>query len=349
MSKTFLGFRALMGGLIGAGLVAGATNASAQSADAFFKSTTLSMYVGSGPGGGYDAVGRLVARYMTKYLPGKPNIIIKNMEGASGVIAANYVYNVAPKDGSAISAASNSALALAIYGAPEAKYDPRKFKWIGSTDKQTAICVTWNTVPVKSIEDATKQEVKVSATGVSAGPAVYPKILNSLFGTKFKVITGYSTSTMRLALEKGEVDGICGLAWQTYKAVSADWIKNKKINIIVQMGLEKSPELPNVPLALDLLKNPIDKQVLELIVLPQEFGRPFVAPPGVPAARMAVYRQAFQKVLKDKQFLADSEKSRMSVEPLDNKQIEALLDRAYAAPKEVRDRAAAFAAGPKKK
>jgi predicted outer membrane repeat protein len=321
--------------------------AQAQSTDAFFKGTGLSMYVGSGAGGGYDAVGRLVARHLSHYLPGTPNIVVKNMDGASGVTAANFMYNVAPKDGSAISAASNSALALAVYGSPVAKYDPRKFEWIGSTDKQTAICVTWNTVPVKSLEDATKREVTVSATGVSAGPGVYPKILNTLFGTKFKVISGYTTSTMRLALEKQEVDGICGLAWQTYKNVSPAWIQDKKINVIVQMGLAKSPELPDVPLAIDLLKNPIDKQVLQLIVLPQEFGRPFIAPPGVPADRMAAYRQAFQKVLKDPTFIADSAKQRMSIEPLDDKQIMALLDRAYAAPKDVHDRAAEFAAGMK--
>jgi predicted outer membrane repeat protein len=347
MTTRGLRFR-VSGVWLAAAMLAGVPGmAQAQSTEAFFKSTTLSMYVGSGAGGGYDAVGRLVGRYLTRYLPGNPNIVVKNMDGASGVTAANFMYNVAPKDGSAISAASNSALALAIYGSPVAKYDPRKFEWIGSTDKQTAICVTWHTVPVKSLADATKQEVTVSATGVSAGPGVYPKILNTLFGTKFKVISGYTTNTMRLALEKQEVEGICGLAWQTYKAVSADWIQNKKINVIVQMGLEKSPELPDVPLAIDLLKNPIDKQVLQLIVLPQEFGRPFVAPPGVPADRMAAYRQAFQKVLGDPKFRADSAKERMSIEPLDDKQIMALLDRAYAAPKEVHDRAAAFAAGMK--
>ena len=344
MATKRLGAHIVHGGMIAIALITVPDYARAQSADAFFKSTSLTMYVGSGAGGGYDAVGRLVARHISRFMPGNPSIVAKNMDTASGVTAANYVYNIAPKDGSAFSAASNSALALALYDSPVAKYDPRKFEWIGSTDKQTAVCITWNTVPVKSLDDATKQEVTVSATGVSAGPGVYPKILNTLFGTKFKVISGYTTSTMRLALEKQEVDGICGLAWQTYKNVSSDWIENKKINVIVQMGLTKLAELGDVPLAVDMLKDPIDKQVLELIVLPQEFGRPFIAPPGVPADRMAVYRAAFQNVLKDDQFKADSEKQRMSLDPLDDKQIEALLDRAYAAPKEVHDRAAVFAA-----
>jgi hypothetical protein len=174
MNKTRLGVRLFVGGLIGIGLQCNSTTASAQNADAFFKTATLSMYVGSGAGGGYDIVGRLVAHHMSRFLPGKPTFVIKNMDGASGVTESNYIYNVAPKDGSAISAATNSSLILPLYGASVAKYDPRKFEWIGSTDKQTAICVTWNTVPVKSLEDATKREVTVSATGVSAGPGVYP-------------------------------------------------------------------------------------------------------------------------------------------------------------------------------
>jgi hypothetical protein len=184
----------------------------------------------------------------------------------------------------------------------------------------------------------------VAATGVSAGPGVYPKILNALFGTRFKVISGYDTGSMRLAVEKGEVEGICGLAWQTYKAISFDWIESHKLNVLVQLGLAKNAELPDVPLALDLLKDPDDRKVLELLALPQEFGRPFLAPPGVPADRMAVLRKAFRAVLDDPQFRAESARQRFGIEPVDDRQIEALLERAYAAPKPIHDRAAVFAA-----
>jgi len=300
--------------------------------------------VGSGGGGGYDAIARLVARHMTRYLPGNPSFLIKNMPTAAGVAAANFLYNSAPRDGSVILAAQNASLMLPLYDSPVAHFDPRKFEWIGSTDKQQAVCVTWFTSPIKSIEDAKARDVPVAATGISAGPGIYPKILNALFGTRFKIISGYDTGSMRLALEKGEVEGICGLAWQTYKAVSFDWIENKKLNVIVQMGLTKNRELPDVPLALDLLKNPDDRKVLELIVLVQEFGRPFLAPPGVPADRMALYRRAFEAVLKDPQFQAESAMQRLSIDPLDGRQIEALIARAYAAPKAIRDRAAVFAA-----
>ena len=308
------------------------TMALGQSAEDFFKTASLSMYVGSGGGGGYDAIARLLARHMSRYLPGNPNFVIKNMPTAAGVASANFIYNSAPRDGSAILAAQNASLMLPLYDSPVAHYDPRKFEWIGSTGKQQAVCATWFASPIRTLADATKREVPVAATGVSAGPGIYPKILNALFGTKFKVISGYDTGSMRLAVEKGEVEGICGLAWQTYQAISFDWIENHKLNVLVQLGLEKNPELPDVPLAIDLLKDSDDRKVLELIVLPQEFGRPFLAPPGVPADRMAIYRKAFQAVLKDEQFRAESAKQHLSIEPLDDRQIQALLDRAYAAP-----------------
>jgi predicted outer membrane repeat protein len=331
-------------GLIAAAIAAGPPAARAQSADEFFRTASLSMYVGSGSGGGYDAIARLVARHMSRYLPGNPTFVIRNMPAAAGVQSANFIYNSAPRDGSAILAAQNASLMLPLYDSPVAHFDPRKFEWIGSTDKQQAVCVTWITSPIKTLEDARKREVPVAATGVSAGPGIFPKILNALFGTKFKVISGYDTGSMRLALEKGEVEGICGLAWQTYKAVSFDWIEGRKLNVLVQLGLTKNSELPDVPLALDLLKNPDDRSVLELIVLVQEFGRPFLAPPGVPAERMAAYRQAFAAVLKDPEFRAESARQRMGIDPLDDREIAALLARAYAAPKPIRDRAAAFAA-----
>jgi tripartite-type tricarboxylate transporter receptor subunit TctC len=318
--------------------------ARAQSAEEFFKTASLSMYVGSGSGGGYDAIARLVARHMTRFLPGNPNFIIKNMPTAAGVASANFLYNAAPRDGSAILMAQNASLMLPLYDSPVAHYDPRKFEWIGSTDKQEAVCTTWIASPIKTLADATRRDVPVAATGVSAGPGVYPKILNALFGTRFKVISGYDTGSMRLAVEKGEVEGICGLAWQTYKAISFDWIEGHKINVLVQLGLAKNAELPDVPLALDLLKDPDDRKVLELIVLPQEFGRPFLAPPGVPADRMAMLRKAFRAVLDDPQFRAESARQRFGIDPVDDRQIEALLERAYAAPKPIHDRAAAFAA-----
>lgn len=319
--------------------------AQAQSAENFFKKANhLTMIVGSGAGGGYDTIARFVARHLSRFLPGQPKFVIKNMPTATGVQASNFLYNSAPKDGSVILADSNSALALPIYHSTVAHYDPRKFEWIGSTGKQQAICLTWKTSGIKTLDDARKHVVTVGATVVSAGPAVYPKILNAMLGTKFKVIAGYSTGTLKLAVERGEVDGLCGYAWQSYLASGSKWFADKKVNILLQMGLKKNPDLPNVPLANDLIKNPLDREVLNMIVLPQEFGRPFVAPPGTPADRMAIYRQAFQKMVKDPQFLADAKQHRIIIEPTTAKEIQALLTRVYSEPKDVYDRAAVFAA-----
>lgn len=329
---------------IAAAVLAVAGPAGAQPVEDFFKGRTLTMIVGSGAGGGYDVLARIVGRHMARFLPGRPSFVIKNIPGASGVESANFLFNAAPKDGSTILAGTNASLALPIYGSRVAHYDPRRFEWIGSTDKMQAVCVDWHTVPVKTLDEAMKRQVIVGATGINAGPGVFPRLLNAMFGTKFKIISGYDTSGMRLAMEKGEIDGICGLSWQTHKTVSADWIREKRINVFVQMGLAKNPELPDVPLAIDFLKKPDDRAVFELIVLPQEFGRPFVAPPGVPVERMAVYRRAFKAMLADAQFRADIAQVRGGVQPLDDVQIQALLARAYAAPKSIRDRAAVFAA-----
>ncbi len=197
---------------------------------------------------------------------------------------------------------------------------------------------------IKTLQDATQRVVTVSATSVTQETGVYPSVLNDMFGTKFKVVAGYSTGGMLLAVEQGEVDGLCGYSWQTFKANGSNWFSDNKVNILVQMGLEKIPEFPDVPKADDLLPNPEDKQVLDMVVSSDEYGRPYLAPPGTPADRMAIYRQAFEVMLKDPQFLAEAAQQRIVIDPLDDKEIKALLhDRAYEAPKASTTRAAIYA------
>jgi tripartite-type tricarboxylate transporter receptor subunit TctC len=319
--------------------------ARAQSADDFFKKVgRLTMYVGSGAGGGYDEIARFVAIHLSRFIPGHPSIVVDDMPGAGGVVATNFVYNSAPRDGSVLLAGTSSSLGLPIYNSPVTHYDPRKFAWIGSTGKQQAICVAWKTTGVKTLDDAKRRVVTVSATAINEEPGAYPMMLNAMLGTKFKVISGYSTGGMPLAVEQGEVQGLCGYAWQTYQAIGSKWFVDKKVNILVQMGLEKNIDLPDVPLADSLVKNPDDKKVLDQVVLPDEIGRPFMAPPGTPSDRMAVYRRAFQAMLKDPQFLAEAKRLRIAIDPLDDAQIEALFAQAYAAPKAIHDSAATFAA-----
>jgi tripartite-type tricarboxylate transporter receptor subunit TctC len=316
--------------------------AAAQSVAEFYSHTPLTIIVGSGAGGGYDVYARVFAQHYAAHIPGHPVIVVKDQPGAGGLANFNYMYRTAPRDGSEIAASTNTGTLLPLLGDTGAQFDARQFNWIGSIGKQQAVCTTWHTVPVKTIEDARKQQVLVSATSQNATPAVLPRILNALFDTKFKVISGYSTSEMHLALEKGEVQGICGLAWQTLQSSAPAWIANNDLNVLVQMGLVKDKDLPDVPLALDMMSKPEDRAFFRLTVLTGEFGRPFVAPPGVPADRIAVLRAALVETVKDPAFLADAAKASMPIDPLDGEQIQALLNEAYSAPQAVRDRVAKY-------
>ena len=318
------------------------SGAGAQSVEEFYKKTQLSVYVGSGAGGGFDEIARVFSLHFARHLPGQPTPIVKNMPGAGGLLNVNFMYAQAPRDGSAIAAPFNTVFLLPLFGDPAAKFDARKFTWIGSLDKQTGTCVVWHTSDIKTLADASKREVQVGATGVNATPAIFSNMMNTLFGTRFKVISGYTTNEMRFALERGETEGVCGLAWQTYKAVQPGWIENKQIRPIAQMGLVKNRDLPDVPLAIDMLKDPVDRRVFELVVLPQEFGRPFIAPPGVPADRAAAMIKAFAQTLTDPAFIADAAKIRLSLDPLTGEEIMLLLDEAHGAPKDVIERAAKF-------
>ena len=330
--------------LAAAALAALATvsGACAQSVEEFYKKTQLSVYVGSGAGGGFDEIARVFSVHFARHLPGQPSPIVKNMPGAGGLLNVNFMYAQAPRDGSAIAAPFNTVFMLPLFGDPAAKFDARKFTWIGSLDKQTGTCVVWHSSDIKTLEDASKREVQVGATGVNATPAIFSNMMNTLFGTRFKVISGYTTNEMRFALERGETEGVCGLAWQTYKAVQPGWVENKLIRPIAQMGLVKNRDLPDVPLAIEMLKDPVERKVFELVVLPQEFGRPFIAPPGVPADRAAAMIKAFSETLTDPAFIADAAKIRLSLDPLTGEEIVRLLDEAHAAPKDVIDRAAKF-------
>ena len=323
------------------GLILGGP-ARSETVEEFYKKTPLSIYVGSGAGGGFDEIARVVAMHIGRHIPGTPSVVVKNMPGAGGLLNVNFMYNTAPRDGSAIAAPFNTVFMLPIFGDTGAKFDPRKFTWLGSLDKQTATCVVWHTSSLKSLDDARSREVIMGATGTNATPAIFPNVLNALLGTKFKIISGYSTNEVRLAMERGETEGICGLAWQTWQAVSPGWISEKKLRFFGQMGLVKNPSLPDVPMIIDLIKDPKDRQTFELVVLPQEFGRPYIAPPDIPADRAQALVDAFNATMKDPAFLADAAKIRLTLDPLSGKEIVDMLERAYAAPKDVVEKAAKF-------
>jgi tripartite-type tricarboxylate transporter receptor subunit TctC len=281
---------------------------------------------------------------MARHIPGNPSIIPKNVPGAGGLIAANTLYNSAAPDGLTFAALTNGAAMDPLFGETAARFDGQKFQWLGSMGKLENICVTWQGSPTTRIEQAKTREITVSATGATGNSAIMPKIVNEFLGTKFKVIGGYSEGAgQTLALERGEVDGICGLSYSTLKAGRPDWFRDRKLNVILQIGLEKIRDLPDVPNAIDLVTGADNKRALELILIRQEMGRPFAMPPATPAGRVAILRQSFEETLMDPQFLAEAAKLQLEIDPLTATQIQELLKTAYSAPKPIVERAAKLA------
>jgi tripartite-type tricarboxylate transporter receptor subunit TctC len=318
-----------------------AASALAQTPEGFFKGRQITFLIGAGAGGGYDAYFRTFARYVVHHIPGAPSIVPKNMPAASGLAAANTLYTSADKDGATIGAFPNNIPMDTLFGNPGARYDAQKLNWLGSIGKLENVCATWITSPIKTIAQAREREVIVAAAAATSNSAIMPKALNALLGTKFKIVSGYDPgSGMTLALESGETEGVCGLSWSTIKAARPHWIKDNKLNVIVQLGLAKLPELPDVPSALDLVSDPVKKQVLELILIRQEIGRPVAAPPGIPADRLEVLRRAFDDTMRDPEFLAEAEKLQLEIEPLSAREIDTLLANAFATPQAIVQRAA---------
>jgi tripartite-type tricarboxylate transporter receptor subunit TctC len=324
-----------------AAFVGGAQPAFAQSVEAFYKSHPITMLVGSGAGGGYDIYARTFARFWSNHIPGRPDIIAKDMPAAAGLAAASSLYSSAPRDGSVVGAFTNGVAMDPLFGNPGAHFDAQKFNWLGSIGKLENVCATWHTSPVKTIAQARERQVIVAAAGATSNTAIVPNLLNTLIGTKFKVISGYDPgSGLTLALESGEAEGICGLSWSTMKASRPRWISEHLLNVIVQLGLTKLAELPDVPSALDLVTDPQNRQVMELILMRQEAGRPFAAPPDTPPDRVAALRQAFDATLADPAFVAEAQKTRLEIDPLTGQEIAKMLAKAYAAPKPIVARAA---------
>ena len=266
----------------------------ADTVEDFYRGKQVVLLVASGVGGGYDTYARAFARHVGRHIPGNPAIIPKNLPAAGGLAAANTLYSVSPKDGLTIAALTNGVAMDPLFGNPGARFDALKFNWIGSIGKLQNICATWFQSPIKSIEAVRTREVTVAAAGPTSNTTIVPNVLNALLGTRFKVVTGYDPGAgMNLAIESREVEGICGLSWSTIRASRPDWIAGGKLNVLVQMAVDKLPDLASVPSALDLVSEPDKKRVLELILLRQEMGRPIAAPPGGPAERIAALRRAF--------------------------------------------------------
>lgn len=309
------------------------TEAEASVAD-FYKTKSISIYIGSTPGGGYDQYGRLLGRHMDRHIPGNPSFVPKNMPGASSRRALGFIYEVAPKDGSALGIVIRGTLFDPLfYPEKGLKIDPTKLTWIGSANSEVTTCVAWHETGIKSLDDLRTKGMTVGASGPNSTDSTFSKLLNEMAGTKIKVIHGYPGSTqVHLAMERGEVHGRCGLGWDSIVARLQDWLKGKKINILLQLAMKKHKDLPDVPFAMDLARNEQDKQVMELLFSPNLMGRPFFGPPGMPADRAQALRAAFTATMKDPKFLSEAERLEVAIEPLTGEEMGQLVNRIYGMP-----------------
>ena len=312
--------------------------APASSAD-FYQGKTINLVIGYSVGGGYDLYARVLGKYLGKHIPGNPTVVPQNMVGAGSLRAANYLYSVAAKDGTVIGNFSRSVAIAPLISS--AQFDARTFSWLGSITKDVSICITWNTSSIKSWDDMMSRQFVAGGEGAGSDPDIFALMYKNVFGAKVKLVSGYpGTNDITLAMERGEVDGLCGISWSTIKSRHADWIKGHKINIPVQAALQKDPDLPDVPIATDLAKGEEQTQILKLLLATQVLARPFAAPPGMPADRKAILRKAFDDTMNDPEFRAEASKLRLDVNPISGSSIDALLKEIYETPKAVVAKAA---------
>ncbi|HEY2226923.1 MAG TPA: tripartite tricarboxylate transporter substrate-binding protein [Xanthobacteraceae bacterium] len=329
-STRYAGKSALVLALV---LAAALPAAAQQSVAEFYKGKTLRIIVGVGVGSGYDLNARVLARTLPAHIPGNPTVIVQNQPGAGSLAMTNALYNNGPFDGTVIGASFNGMPTTPLLEPAGARFDQNKLNWLGSTNRETQITYVWHTAPVQKLSDLFTTELIVGAQAPGSTQYDFPILLNHLFGTRFKIVTGYeSTPKIHLAMESGEVQGNGATNWSTVKALNSNWLAEKKIRIIVQWGLNKNPELPDVPLVLELAKTPSDRQALELALARLEFGRPFFLPPNVPAERVEVLRRAFDATMKDPAFLADADRSKIEVDPLTGEQVAGLVEQVSRTP-----------------
>ena len=323
----------IMKGAVLLALGAVGLNAPARAQDVadFYKTKNVELFIGYSVGGGYDIYGRLVARHIGRFLPGSPTVIPRNMEGAGSVRLTNWLYGAAARDGSVIGTISRGVPFDPILGRPGSQFEAVKFSWIGSANDEVSMCMVMASTGVTTFEDLKKKEIVVGAAGASSDDDQFPRVINAVLGTTMRVISGYpGGNDISLAMERGEVQGRCGWSWSSLKSTHGHWVKDKKVTLLAQLGLSKHADLPNVPSIMDFAKTSEDKAMLRLIFARQGLGRPFLAPPGIPAERLAALRKAFDAAMKDADFLADADKGKMEINPLTGPQVEALVAQVYA-------------------
>lgn len=322
--------------------------ARAQSVEDFYRGKIVELYVGFTVGAGYDVHMRLVARHLGNHLPGNPTVIPLNMEGAGSLKLANWLYNVAPRDGTVLGVIARGIPFEPLVGiAPPAtlRFDATKFTWIGSTTDEISVCAAWERAGIDEFSDLYHKELIVGGVGAGGDPDVFPRILAGVLGAKFRIVSGYpGGADLLFAMERGEVDGRCGWSWASIVSANQSWLDDKKIKILIQLSRIPHPDLTamGVPWVMDLAKTEEDRQIFELIFARGALGRPFLAPPGLPPDRAAALRKAFMDTVNDPQFLEEAHRARLEISPMTGGDAEALIERVYATPRPIVERARAM-------
>jgi len=304
-------------------------NAETSVAD-FYRNKNIDVYIGLSVGGVYDINARLLARHMGRHIPGNPTLVPRNMVGAAGFTLANWLYQAAPKDGSAIGTFARGIAFNALLGQSEGVIEATKFNWLGSTNDEVSVCAARRESGITKFEQMFDRELIVGSTGGSGDDEQMPRLLNGVLGTRFRTVRGFpGGNEIKLAMLRGEVSGRCGWSWSSVKATEADWLREKSISILVQLSFRKHPDLPDTPLIMDYVNNDEGRQIFKVAFARQVMAWPFVAPPGVPVQRVAALRKAFDETLRDPEFLAEAARLNLEVTPVPGERIQALIADLY--------------------
>jgi len=306
----------------------------------YYAGKTITFMVGTDTGGGFSIYARAIAKHLPRYIPGNPMIVIRNMPGAGGAVASTWLYNLASRDGTVIASVSPNAILARLLGESRASYEPERFNYLAGAERSTRLCVTFHHSRVRTLKDALSHDSIIGATTLGSPTREYAAIMRRALGARFEIVSGYKgPADLFVAMERGEIDGICGIDWSALKAQQPDWLRERKLNILVQGSLEPHPELPGVPTPWAYIKDDTDRKAVELMVqFQQAFGRTYMAPPGVPAELVQILRAAFSAVLRDPDFLVEARLLRIDVTPQPGDEIQRIVGALHAAPRQVVER-----------
>jgi tripartite-type tricarboxylate transporter receptor subunit TctC len=305
----------------------------AQSVADFYRGKTVQLLIGYTVGGNYDLNARVLARHIGKHIPGNPNVVPQNMAGAASLRLANFLYNVAPKDGSVFGMVGRGVPMDPLLGTGASKYDSRRLTWIGSVSDETTVCVTWHTSKIRSWDDMLSTPFLVGGQGAASSDDMFPIMIRNIFGVKLRLVAGYpGGNEINLAMERGEIDGRCGWSWGSVKATRSDWLNRKAINLPLQIALRGAPDLPHVPLVTNFARNERDRQILRLVLSRQQMAWPFAAPPELPNEHAAALRAAFDATMRDPDYLAETKQRGLEVAPMSAAEIDTLIGELYQTP-----------------